>query len=1010
MDRTYSLLLVCFVLSGLAALVYQTAWTREFAFVFGTSDLAVATVLAAYMGGLALGAALAGRLSPRIRRPVLAYGLLELGIALCALAVPFGVQASRWLYVAVFGGSEALRDAGGLATALFYLACSFLILLVPTAMMGATLPLLARHAVREVGQIGRRVGILYAANTFGAVAGVLLGAFVLLPQLGLRATIASAAAINALVFLAAWALARTAAPLEASGAQAQAQSAGPSPGRWILPLILISGFVSFSYEVLWVRLIGQIVGASVTAFATMLSSFLLGIALGSTFAARLASTAQRAAAGFAVSQLGIALLSAVAFAAVNRLPGLSSALRDQGLSPYWADIAVSMASLFPAALCIGATFPFAVRVLARSTEDAGPASARTYSWNTVGSIAGSIAAAFLLIPWLGFEGTLILCVGLNLALAAAAAWVFEPRRVPLLVAACAGALVLVLVPPATPWGVLRASSMGPPVWGVYTYLGIGRSSTVLVVNQRRSYALRTNGLPEAGMVRAGYPHILSASTRWLTLLPVFARPEAREMLVIGFGGGMLLEVVPDSVERIDVVELEPEVIEANRLIAEDRWRDPLADPRVNIHVNDARNALLLADRRFDAIVSQPSHPWAGGAAHLYTQEHFELVRDRLTDDGVFVQWIGLQFVDEELFRSLLAALAASFEHVQAYLPPPGGSVLFLASNAPFQPFENAARTIERHPEDMKLLGVAAPEDVLASLILDDAAVRALAEGAPPNRDGHNRLQNRSGRLGRQWLSHRQLNALIGSHDPLLRVDREGVDPFYLLRQVNPPARVARIAESFEGTDRLVGEALAAAAQGKGESARKKLKEVLESEPTHAEARAVLLRLSTREVARGEDVVPEPLSPTEAALVAGWRASAEDPSGAALLELDEDLAAVSALHPLGRDAARLRVVGRLRSEDAERAREAVEIVEAAIGDEPDPASLLLRAEAFSAAGEHGAMLETLLTLSHTTSSDPTVARSALVRRAYRLLSDTTVDDPQLAILRNQLMRRLGPRRA
>jgi spermidine synthase len=159
-DRSFPLLLFCFLLSGLAALIYETAWTREFAFVFGTSELAVATVLAAYMAGLAAGAALAGRIAPRLTRPVLVYGLLELGIGIAALTVPLGIAATRWLYVALFGDQEALPDADSLTTSLFYLVCSFLILLVPTAMMGATLPLLARYAVREDDQIGKRIGIL----------------------------------------------------------------------------------------------------------------------------------------------------------------------------------------------------------------------------------------------------------------------------------------------------------------------------------------------------------------------------------------------------------------------------------------------------------------------------------------------------------------------------------------------------------------------------------------------------------------------------------------------------------------------------------------------------------------------------------------------------------------------------------------------------------------------------------------------------------------------------------
>ncbi|MGI9591962.1 MAG: fused MFS/spermidine synthase, partial [Myxococcota bacterium] len=402
-EGTFPLLLVCFFLSGLAALVYETAWTREFAAVFGTSNLAVATVLAAYMGGLAAGAAVAGRLSSRIRRPVLLYGVLELGIALSALAIPLAIQGSRVLYVSLFGGSQGIVGAGGAPTALFYLVCSFLILLVPTSMMGATLPLLARHAVRSEEEIGRRIAVLYAVNTAGAVAGTLLAAFVLVPSLGLRLTIWAAAGINALVFLTAWLLARRAPPLTPEPPGAGAAIRGLHP---ILLLILVSGAVSFSYEILWSRLLAHVVGSSMYAFATMLGSFLMGIALGSAAAARFATGPQRAAQGFAVAQLGIALLSLAAYAGVEGIPELARLLEGSGVPDRVIHAVAGMLTLFPAALFIGATFPFAVRVLATGARDAAPATARIYTANTLGSIVGSLAAGFLLVPALGYGGTL----------------------------------------------------------------------------------------------------------------------------------------------------------------------------------------------------------------------------------------------------------------------------------------------------------------------------------------------------------------------------------------------------------------------------------------------------------------------------------------------------------------------------------------------------------------------------------------------------------------------------
>src|SRR5258705_5736413 len=255
---TFALLLACFFLSGFSALLYEAAWTREFAFVFGTSELAVVAVLAAYMGGLALGAALAARYAPRIRRPVLAYGVLELGIALWALALPAAIRAVNGLYLGWLGGLDALPETLGIATHAFHLAGAFEVLVPWRALMGATLPLLASYAVTRDEQIGPRVGLLYTANTTGAIAGTVTAAFVLLPALGLRHTVHVGAAVNALVFAAAAALARV-APRGATAAPARARGI-----PWILPAIALSGAVSFGYEVLWFRLLGQMTGGRST--------------------------------------------------------------------------------------------------------------------------------------------------------------------------------------------------------------------------------------------------------------------------------------------------------------------------------------------------------------------------------------------------------------------------------------------------------------------------------------------------------------------------------------------------------------------------------------------------------------------------------------------------------------------------------------------------------------------------------------------------------------------------
>ncbi|RIK94615.1 MAG: hypothetical protein DCC71_23440, partial [Proteobacteria bacterium] len=787
-------LLACFFASGFAALLYQTAWTREFGAVFGTSELAVATVLAAYMGGLACGAALAGRFASRARRPVLAYGVLELGIALAALAVPLAIRGATALQVALLGGRELPADAGGVASASFYLACAFVILLVPTTLMGATLPLLARHAVRSDREVGPRIGTLYAVNTAGAIGGTLVCGFLLLPALGLRGTVWIGVATNALVFLLA-ALVERALParkqLEAARAAAREALAPPlRHARAILPIALLSGAVSFAYEVLWTRLLGHVLGGSIYAFATMLASVLVGIAIGGALGARFATQPRAAARGFAWAQLATALLAIAAFRALDWVPALAAWIGAGSSADLAANAALAMAILVPPALAIGTTFPFAVRVLARGPEDASPASARVYAWNTAGAITGSIAAGFFVLPALGYAGTLAAAAGANLLLAVAAALLAGSRGTAAAVALAVA--LLAFARPSEPWRLLRTSPLsGRPTGGDVTYFAVGRAATVLVLRRDGRQDLRTNGLPESSFQPRGSRPGTELVAPWLSALPAAARPELARLMVVGLGGGLAVEDVPAHVGRVDIVELEPEVVEANRAFAAWRREDPLADPRIDVRTNDARSALLLSDARYDAIVSQPSHPWGAGASHLYTREFFALAKSRLAPGGVFVQWIGLSFVDEDLLRSLLATLLDVFPHVRVYRPQPMGA-LFLASDAPIDVERSALRAIPLSRDDFARTGVVAAEDFAASLSLDERGARALAQGAEISTDDRNRLATRSPKVLGSPLGPAGADRLFAAHDPM-RPPPPELDASYLVRRMAAFGAVERAA-------------------------------------------------------------------------------------------------------------------------------------------------------------------------------------------------------------------------
>ena len=772
----YALVCGCFTLSGLAALVYQTAWMRQFALVFGTSELAVATVLAAYMAGLALGARAIAIWLPRVREPIRLYAMLEIGIALAGLLlVPACLRLAEWALVSWLGGQSGPPVAGAAGTTAFYLLAAFATLLVPTALMGATLPLLARDGVHDDTQIGQRIGLLYACNTAGAVLGALLTAWWLLPALGLRATTWVAAGVNLLVAALAFLLRRlqqmradvvpqaAEPPTAIPSAPLAAASGAQHAAQWILPLILLSGAVSFMQEVLWTRLLSRVVGSTIPAFGVMVASFLAGIALGGALGARVARDRRRAAAAFVLSQLAVAVLLLLAWYALLQWAALPKSAFSRAL--------LGFAVLLPLALAIGVTYPLAVRVLAGGVADAPAASARVFGWNTFGAIIGALAGGFWLIPALRYEGALQLSVVLSVALAAAAAASLLPFRWSRVAPLGALALAIgLLYHPARPDALLRVSTLRSAEGRIVHY-DVGRSADVVVVRDEASLDVRTNGLPEAATPVRGAPPVANVES-WMSMLAVLARPDSADLLIVGFGGGNVVQAAPPSVRRIDVIELEPRVIAANRAIAPLRSRDPLADPRLHIILNDARGALALTTRRYDAIISQPSHPWTAGAAHLYTREFMQQAHDHLTPGGVFLQWMGGEFVDEPLLRSLVATLASVFREVRVYRPS-NTTLLFMASDLPVdlehRP-DDLRRQLDRAPLHYGGMGINAPEDLVAALAMENDAAQRFAAGATPLTDDANRLATANVHARGRGFNGERLAALFAPYDPLADAD------------------------------------------------------------------------------------------------------------------------------------------------------------------------------------------------------------------------------------------------
>ena len=906
----------CFVLSGFAALLYQTAWLRQFSLVFGTSELAVAAVLAAYMGGLSLGAAVAAKYVNRITRPVLFYGLLEAGIALSALAVPLLLKLAHIFYASLLGGQPEPVDASGLGQSFFYLAVAFVVLAIPTTFMGATLPLLTKYVVKSEDQIGARVGLLYATNTVGAIGGTVVAGFVLLPLLGLNGTVWVGAIINIAVFALAAMIAVRIGKTDISETEEAVPTtlleegkiettSAPRARLWILPIMLLSGANSFVYEVLWTRLLGHILGGSITAFATMLAGFLSGIAIGSAIASRFAKTRDQAIRCFVFTQLGIAITSILIYQllplAIPETAGLGG------------NVVFAILVLLPATIFIGATFPLAVRVLASSKYDAAPASARVYSWNTVGAILGATLAAFFIIPLLKYEGAIKLAVLLNASLALAAAFLvagFLRRSFALAAVFVVG--ILGFYHPKMPEEILRSSPVFPMAEGEIVFYEVGRSATVVVIELGGSFYLRTNGLPEAAASEIGTPPE-RRTQRNLSIYPVLVRPETESMLVVGFGGGVALEAVPASVASVDVIELEPQVIAANRFYGDRRENNPFDDSRINVIVNDGRSALALTDKKYDAIVSQPSHPWTAGASHLYTREFMQLAKDHLQDGGVFLQWMNASFVDEFLLKALSASMLDVFPYARMYQVDPG-TIFLMGSDQPMNPEQQMALTGLPLSDDVLTYlerGIGSPEDLLIALTMDQESFEKFSAESPLITDNRNYMATVSSRILDRGAALNQFtfNGVIQDFDPLTSADN------WIGRDIPAPVNYSYISRRFDAmgwharalslSERLYQErsvqalivnALGLQSQGNREESQALLRQALAADPANQQARYALLQVWFGDIFSGIEV-PEyvlaeldRLDGSASDVFAGLQAL-DQRDMAALLDLDAELAAV-----------------------------------------------------------------------------------------------------------------------
>jgi spermidine synthase len=773
-----TLLVICFTISGATSLVLQVVWVRRLIGVFGASSLAIATVLATFMAGLALGSWIGGRWADRLemsegkasgvqrllRDPFFYYGVAELVVGLTALAILPLIDhyrgANAWLW-------QQLGDTPWLlASTRFFLTAT--VLLIPTTAMGATLPLLTRKVTRarsDLGALGRRLGLLYAANTGGALCGAAAAGFWLIPLFGVSLSnqLAAGAAV-AIAFLVAglsYMHPSKEVAVDDTGHELSLEEV-PQPlrnsdkkRRAVLWLYALSGGVAMVLEVLWSRTLAIVNGSSVYSFTIVLCTFLVGISAGSALAAKLWGKTQRPllvlAGLFLFAAGGILLFHNLA----DDLPEMFLALVEGTHldvdTVLGVHVFLSALIIVPTALALGAVMPVAVRAYVGGMEEVGRDVGKAYASNTLGAILGSILGGFVILPGPGLELGVKLAALVMLALAVWAA-LLEKRK--LLVPGLA--LLLALAAFASPsWnrsnftaGLFRTHQASRYIkdGGLFqrevVYYRDGISTTVSVEKLSGGWVLRNNGKVEASNRHDMPTQIL------VGLMPsLFHRSSEQSVFLVGYGSGVTVGsiAIAPMVKEVDVVELEPAVYEAADRYFGSFNNEPNKNPKVNRLLGDGRNVLLAGGKRYDVIVSEPSNPWIAGVATLFTREFYKLAKEHLKPGGVFCQWAQLYELGPRNVKMIYRTFAESFTHVYAFTPGDETTdTVLLGSDHPLELDLPALRKLISGSDilraELKRAEIENAEDLVASLLLGPEEVASFTAGAEINTDDNAKLE------------------------------------------------------------------------------------------------------------------------------------------------------------------------------------------------------------------------------------------------------------------------------
>ncbi len=692
-----------FIFSGASGLIYQVIWMRQLTLIFGSTVFATSTVLTAFMGGLALGSFYFGRkIDESTQSPLRIYALLEAGIGAFCLVWPLILAALSAIYVLIH--RNITSEFYTLSLIRFVL--TFGVLLIPSTLMGGTLPVLTRFFVKRLEQLGTNIGILYALNTFGAVIGTVAAGFFLIEALGIRWTLGIGIAINFAVAAIALVLARKALTIEDASSQPEivvedktlspatqsTESRKPkAESHLALWAIGISGFCALAYEVLWTRIMVFFLGSTTYAFATMLAAFLFGIALGSMLLARWVDRIKQPVAIFGIIQLGIGLFALILMPAFEGLYGMSSALQSTfGASRFWTFFSCFLVMCLPTFL-MGASFPLVTKIYTGSARQLGKSIGNVYAVNTVGSILGAFCAGFILIPILGIRPSIVLTVALNSGIGCLL--ILKSRGQTETGKAFLQGIGIGMPILNAGLAVILLLTVNQPLFLKSAIFKTQRPGDTLVDYNEEVDATVTTLKDDEGVYRlyvdtnqaADASRWDSPSHRVIAHLPLLLHPRPKRALVVGFGMGLTSHSITQHGVKVNAIELSSGVLSAARKHFAHVNENVFDNPQFNYKLNDGRNHILMTKTKYDMISTGIIHPLvSAGSSNIYTADFYRLCRRILTEDGIMCQWVPLHRLPEEHYKMIVRTFIEVFPETTLWYKYTPDFVILIGTREPLR--------------------------------------------------------------------------------------------------------------------------------------------------------------------------------------------------------------------------------------------------------------------------------------------------------------------------------------